>query len=143
MSTTQISLAVLRGKTLRSKLKRLTYSQGYMREVLNLKLPAYGKIALAERDNKLVGWAVISKACGAMGVNPIVMVYVNPRYRKKGIAKILVEEVLKGFKSLYKQRKIIKSYKIPAEKINLIYYDRVTELFFFPIKKNGFNAKLL
>jgi hypothetical protein len=134
----------LRGAKLRKELSQLTFKDGLMINVLKGQLPAYGNIVLAKNNkNKTVGWAVISKAKGTAGVNPIVMVYVKSINRGSGIAVKLVEEVLKEFKVLYKKKASIKNNKIPRAKKNLIYYDRIVELFFHPIRNIGFDPKLL
>jgi hypothetical protein len=128
----------LRGEVLRESLKKLTFRDGFMIEVLRRKLPAYGKVVLvmnADTD-KIIAWGVVSKVKNIYGWHPIPMVFVHQHCRKQGLAKIVLKELMLNFKRIYFDKNTI--YNIPKSKRNIVYYDRLNLLFEKILKKSGF-----
>ena len=122
-------------------MKKLTYKNGIMIDVLNYKLPCYARIIVAKnRKNEIVAWSGFTKTDSSKGWNPLIMVFVNPNYRGKGIAGELVQRVLTEFKPFYKNKAGTPGYKFAVKK--LVYFDRISNLYYQPIKQFGFKPKL-
>lgn len=77
---------------------------GYIRHVLSGKMELVGKYEIKNSKGTTIAIGVVSEInYSYYGTRPIVMVYVNPKYRKQGLATKIMPHLIKVLRSKYEE----------------------------------------
>ena len=78
------------------RLRYATFSGGYMRKFMHAFPQSPTIVVFSQKQ--IMGWAFV--LCNTHDKSTLINLFVNDRYRRRGLAILLVEETLKDFKTI-------------------------------------------